>query len=172
MSTRTTITLREYTDEMLALDALVDLDEGEWTDDAQQLADELLAKLATKIDDLVEYRASLATRARDWSETAKAIAAKAKREQQRVEWIDRYMLEQLERMGRDTIAGTLWKVRRQKNPASVLVEVLPNALPAAYVRVIPEQREPDKKAIADAMRAGEHIDGCCWAPDTYHLRVS
>jgi len=67
--------------------------------------------------------------------------------------------------------GTLFTIALHKNPPSLLVNVLPDSLPPEYVRVIPEQREPDKKALMEAVKAGADIPGVELAPTTYHIRV-
>ena len=38
------------------------------------------------------------------------------------------------------------------------------ALPAAYWRVIPEKREPDKKSIGEALKRGEAVPGAELVP--------
>ena len=159
--TRQALTLSDYTDEMLALDALAAMDEGEWTEEHVLLSDELHANLAKKADRFWEYRLTLKRDAERAKAYAEEIASKAKRLMARVEWMDGYLLREIERSGRPSMKGELWEIRAQKNSApSTIVDVLPDALPPEYVRVIPETREPDRLAIATAIKAGAEIPGC------------
>ena len=166
-----TLSLRDLTDEMLALDALAALDEGEWTDEHQELADDLAQKLATKTDDFWEYRLTLKADAERAAAYAKEVKAKADRLLARVEWLDRYLLAELERNGRGFVKGSVWEVRRQVNAPSVVVDVLPSALPPEFQRVIPAVIEPDKKALAVALKSGAQVEGVRFAEPTYHLRA-
>jgi len=47
-----------------------------------------------------------------------------------------------------------------RKSTAVEVEAPVESLPAAYVRIVPETRAPDKKAIGDALKSGTAIDGC------------
>lgn len=172
VSKKKTLTLSDYTDEMLALDDLAAMDEGEWTDAHQTLADELGAKLAQKTDDVWHYRETLRSDAERARTVAKDISDKAKRLTARVEWLDNYIKAEMRRSGRSTLQGAIWKIREQRNSQpSVTVDVLPAALPAAFVRTIPAVIEPDKPAIAKAILAGDVIAGCSVDFGT-HLRAS
>lgn len=168
---RQRLSLRDLTDEMLALDALAAMDLGEWTEEHEALGDELATKLAAKTDDFWEYRLTLKADAERATAYAKEVREKADRLLKRVEWLDRYLLVELERNGRGFVKGDVWEVRRQANPVSVVVEVLPTALPAEYQRTIPAVVEADKKALSAALKAGTVIEGVRLAEPTYHLRA-
>lgn len=158
---RQRLSLADLTDEMLALDGLAALDDGEWSEVHQELADDLAVHLAQKADNFWEYRLTLKADAERAKAYAAEIAAKAKRLAARVEWLDGYALREMERSGRPFIKGDVWEIRMQKNSApSVIVDVLPDALPVEYVRVIPEVREADRNAIATALKGGAVIEGC------------
>lgn len=166
-----TLSLADYSDEMLALDALAEMDGGEWTEEHEALANEMLGKLAAKIDNFIEYRATLLSRANAALEYARQIREKADRLTKQVEWLDRYALFALESSGRDKMQGTVFALRRQLSPATVTLDVLPTQLPEEFQRVIPEQREADKKALSAALKAGATIPGVRLT-QSYHLRVA
>lgn len=166
-----TLSLADYSDEMLALDALAEMDGGEWTEGHQALADELLERLAGKVDAFIEYRATLLSRANAAQEYVREIRDKAERLTKQVEWLDRYALFALESSGRDKMQGTVFALRRQLSPAKVVLDVLPTQLPEEFQRVIPEQREADKKALGAALKAGATIPGARLT-QSYHLRVA
>jgi hypothetical protein len=167
-----TLSFREFTDEMLALDDLLWIDEGEYSAEIEQLDLELRAKLAEKVDDCIEYRATLMAQAAAAKLYAAQVKQRAERIEARLKWLDSYILSEMERSGRDRFQGDVLALRRQKNPDSVEVSVLPAALPAEFQRVIPEVREADKKALAAALKAGATIDGVSFSAPTYHLRVA
>lgn len=158
---RQRLSLSDLTDEMLALDALAAMDEGEWSDEHEALANVLATKLAQKADDFWEYRLTLKRDAEAAKAYADEVAAKAKRLAQRQEWLDGYALREMERSGRPFLKGDRWEIRAQRNSTpSVLIEVLTDKLPAEFIRVVPEVREPDRVAIATALKAGATIEGC------------
>lgn len=167
---RKSLSLSDLTDEMLALDALAAMDSGEWTDEHQALADELGGKLATKADDFWEYRLTLRADAERAKEYAKAIREKADRLQQRVEWLDGYAMREMERSGRPFLKGSVWEIRKQANPATVVVDAMPAALPLEFQRVIPEVIEVDKRALGEALKAGLEVEGCR-LEHSFHLRA-
>jgi hypothetical protein len=154
-----TLTLRDLADEALALDALVWMDEGDWTDDTQALYEEQAAKLASKADGFGTYVRSLEGHADIIKAEVERLQSTAKRLTGHADALKRYALLHMERMGTTEIAGDLHTLKIQKNPPSVQVTVLPDALPAEFVRVIPEQREADKKALLTALKGGAAIDG-------------
>lgn len=154
-----TLTFRDLADEARALDELVWMDEGDWTDDTQALYEDHAAKLADKADGFGTYVASLTAHAEVVKAEADRLTAMAKRLTGHADALKRYALAHMERMGRTEIPGELYTLKIQKNPQSVQVTVLPGALPEEFVRVIPEQREADKKALLTALKAGAVIDG-------------
>ena len=56
----------------------------------------------------------------------------------------------------EPISDARSQIAWRKNPPKVLIHE-DHLVPAGYERVIPERREPDKKKIAAALKAGEHL---------------
>lgn len=166
-----TLTLYELSEEARALDDLSALDDGEWTPEAETLYTDLMAQLVPKADAFGAYVRDLEAREAVIAEEIARLQARKKRLTNRLTWIKAYGATCLQNMDRPRIEGTMFTLAIQKNPASVVVTVLPDALPPEFVRVIPEQREPDKKALLDALKAGATIPGAELAPTTYHLRI-
>lgn len=165
------LTLYELSEEARALDDLTAMDDGEWTPEADVLHTELLDQLCAKADAFGAYVRELEAREETIAAEMQRLAARKKRLASRLQWMKSYAASALQRMDRQRLEGTLFTLAIQKNPPSLLVHVLPDALPPAYVRVIPEMREPDKKALLDAIKAGADIPGVELAPTTYHLRI-
>lgn len=153
------LSLRDLAEERLALDDLLAMDEGEETPEAEALAMELAAQMVRKADAFGSY-------VREREATAAAIADEINRLTVRrkaithaTERLMRYAQMALEVMDRPRIEGTLFTLAIQKNPPSVMID--PDAvLPPEYVRVVPESRAPDKKAIGDALKRGDEVPGC------------
>lgn len=154
-----TLTLRDLADEARALDELVWMDEGDWTDATQALYEEHAGKLADKADGFGTYVAGLVAHAEAVKAEMDRLSATHKRLAGHADALKRYALAQMERMGKTEVPGELYTLKIQKNPPSVAVTVLLGALPPEFVRVIPEQREADKKALLAALKGGATIDG-------------
>jgi hypothetical protein len=66
----------------------------------------------------------------------------------------------LQNMHKTQVKGDLFTLALQANPASVDVSVPVDQLPEQYVRVQPEERHADKRAILDALQQGIDVLGC------------
>jgi hypothetical protein len=165
------LTLYDLCEEASALDALVGMDDGEWTEEAEALHTPLMQALVEKADGFGGYVRDLEQRAAVIQQEEERLAARRKRIEARIQWMKSYAVASLTAANRTKLEGTLFTLSLQKNPPSVHVTVLPDALPAEFVRVIPERREPDKKALLDALKAGATIPGAELSPTTHHLRI-
>ena len=165
-----TLTLYELGEEQAALDALVAMDDGEWTDEHEALAGELAAQLVLKADAFGAYVAGLTATADAIRAEQDRLAVRRKSIETSVARLKRYGLIALQAAGRDKVAGTLFSLGVQQNPPSVRVDVAPDELEDQYVRVIPEAREPNKAAIGAALKQGQSIYGC-YLTSTYSLRI-
>lgn len=164
------LTLYELAEERNALDDLLALDEGEWTDAAESLANDLTAQLVRKADGFGSYIRDLEANADAIKAEETRLAARRKALESRVDWLKRSGLMALDRMGETKVAGTLFTLAVQKNPPSVDVPASLEGLPAEYVRVVPESRVADKTAIAKALKAGADVPGCALR-ESYSLRI-
>jgi hypothetical protein len=162
--------LYDLAEEAVALDDLLAMDDGEWTDEAEALATELAGKLATKADAFGGYLRGLEAQDETLAAEIARLTARRRAVITRTAKLKQYGLLALQRMERAKLAGDLFTLAVQNNPPSVTLTVGADALPPQYVRVIPEQREPDKTAIRDALKRGETIDGATLTT-TQSLRV-
>ena len=76
----------------------------------------------------------------------------------RVDSVKNYLQMNLEKAGIDSLKVGTFTVKLQKNPASLVVKNL-NEIPAKFITIVPEQHQADKKAIKDALKAGEEVAG-------------
>jgi hypothetical protein len=169
---RETLTMQELADEAAALDAIIAMDEGEWTEDTEALEQELAARLASKGDSYGDWLRDRETRAAALKAEEQRLAARRKTLEVQVERVKRYAALALERMGRPKIEGARWTLSLAKNPPRVVLDdtVVPALLPAAYQRVIPAKVEVDLNAVKEALKLGDELD---WArlDTTYSVRV-
>jgi len=166
----TALHLYDLAEEAVALDDLLAMDDGEWTDEAEALATELAGKLATKADAFGGYLRGLEAQDEALAAEIARLTARRRAVIARTAKLKQYGLLALQRMERPKVAGDLFTLAVQNNPPAVTLTVGADALPPQYVRVIPEQREPDKTAIRDALKRGETIDGATLTT-TQSLRV-
>lgn len=157
---RDTLSLYELGEEVIALENLVAMDEGEWTDAHEALEAELLAKLVKKADSFGGYVRSLEATAAVCKAEAQRLAARQKACENRVESLKAFACVALQKMGKTEVKGELFTLANQPNNPSVEVTVEPDKLPAAYVRIVPEAKEADKRAILEALQQGVTIEGC------------
>jgi hypothetical protein len=163
-----TLTLHDLTDELLALDALVAMDDGEWTDAHEALAIEHTEQAMAKVDSFAGYLRDRKTRIAVIDAEIERLTERAQYFAKEVERLERYALFCLERSGRDKMAGTLHTMAARKNPPKLVVEdesqilALPEAVSQGWVRVIPpvpEQRKLDANAVKKALAAGTELPG-------------
>lgn len=171
MSATHTLSLYELSEEQLALDELSAMEDGEWTSELEQLAVQLLDQLIAKADAFGGYVRELEAREDVIDAEIKRLQDRKKRVANRITWMKSYATSALQRMDRPRLEGTRFTLAIQKNPPSLMLSVLPDQLPEQYVRIIPAQREADKKALLEAVKQGASIPGVELAPITYHLRI-
>jgi len=89
----------------------------------------------------------------------KAMALRADRAKQRAESLRAYLKAQMETAGLAKIESPYFAIAVRKNPPRLAVAE-DALIPSEYLRHVPERYEPDKSAIARALKAGEEVDGC------------
>lgn len=167
-----TLTLQELADEAIALDALIGMDEGEYTDDTEALERELAEKLATKGDGYGDFMRDRETRIAALKGEEQRLAARRKTLENQMVRVKLYAARALQRMDRSKVEGERWTLSLAKNPARVVLadDVLPELLPPGFQRVIPAKVEPDLNAIKDALKLGDELD-FARLETTYTVRV-
>jgi len=88
----------------------------------------------------------------------KRISERRKATENRINNIKAYVQMQMELANLNKIKTPTMTISLQKNPPSVSIED-DTAIPAKYIIVIPEQHQPDKKRIAEALKNGEVVPG-------------
>ena len=143
------------------LDALERLPESGLDD--QTIADTmegLEGALVQKAQNVVAYCLNLEAEANAIEEAAAKLKKRADVLQARRDSLRGYLHTHMLRAGITEIKaldGT-FRARIRDNPESVEV-IAPEFIPEEYMRVIPEQKAPDKNLIKDAVKRGETIPG-------------
>lgn len=155
----TALKLYELTDEYLqALSAL-----PESGLDAQTIADTLEGlegTLTVKAQAVLAYCLNLEAEADAVEMAGKRMQARAKALRGQFDSLRGYLHENMTKAGITEIKaldGT-FRARIRDNPPSVEV-IDEKFIPEQYTRLIPEHREPDKRAIKEAVEAGETVPG-------------
>lgn len=105
------------------------------------------------------------------AQEAKRMATIAARDAARVERLRAYVLQIMQAHSIEKIKGLSTSFTIIQNQPTVEIGLPPEALPAQFQRVIPASVEPDKRAIKDALKAGEDVTGCRLKPGTFRLQV-
>jgi hypothetical protein len=105
---------------------------------------------------------SLETMADAMEEAAKRMLARAKSTRNRSLWLMEYARRNMEAAGITRIESPELVVRIQQNPPRAVIDD-EGALPARFLRMPPPapppQPQPDRKAILEALKAGEQVAG-------------
>lgn len=96
------------------------------------------------------------------------IEATAKRAKAAGDRLRGYIAEVMMSHGFKSVSGESSKFTLVQNPPSVEVYAL---VPSSYERVIPESREPDKKRIGEALKAGKEVPGARLKDGAWRLKI-
>jgi len=154
------LTFGELADEIEAFDALMAMDEGEWTDEAQAIYDGVVAQFATKADAMSAYvteRKDLIARLKA---RASEAAALAKRWDDHLKSLESYVILALDRAHMTDVSGEATRMRVQLSPPKLVITddtLVLDLLPEELVHVIPEKVEIDAVAVKAALQRGDDI---------------
>jgi hypothetical protein len=149
--------LYELAEEAVALHQLCEMDQGEWTTEHEALEQELTAQLAKKADAFGGYLASLDARAEAIKHEEQRLYARRAAIENHIGRLKSYAIVALETMGKEKVGGTFFTLGLQWNPPKVVVGTEP--LPDEYVRIVPEERVPDRVKLLQALKAGTEVPG-------------
>lgn len=119
-----------------------------------------------KRDQVAWFLGSLESEVEQCEQWMKLLAEKKRALENRIARYEQYVVAVMRQTGSDVLSGTVVKLRVQQNPSRVEVAGEP---PAAYARVIPEQREWDKQKVKKAIESGEVVVNARLVPGTYRL---
>lgn len=133
----------------------LDLPEDVVRDTLEGMRGEMQEK-CTSVAAFIRNTESLAAQIKQAEE---AMATRRKALEKRAESIREYLLTNMQRTGINKIESPWFKIAIQKNPASVVIDD-PIMLDSRFLRQPePPPPAPDKKAIKEALQAGEVVEG-------------
>lgn len=164
--------LHEITADFLALEDLLLESGGEWTPEVEALVAELDANLEGKVDGYAALIREWDADAEKWKAEEQRCAAHRKARENAAARLKDRLCQELVTMGREKVETPRFKVAVQRAAPSVTLLVEADQLPALYQRVIPQTVSADKKAIADALKAGEDLAGIAeFTEGTAYVRI-
>jgi hypothetical protein len=130
--------------------------------DEQTIADTLegaSGDLEAKSINVAMFVRNLESSAEAIKQAEKEMAERRKAIEKKADSIRQYLKENMQRCGISKIESPYFALTLKKNPPAVIIDA-PDLIPAEFL-VIPEPTlpYPDKKAIADRLKAGEVVSG-------------
>jgi len=128
----------------------------------KELLAPMLAELETnykaKAESVLKYRANLMAFVEGCKEEEERLYKRRKAAENKATALMWLLEDSMRKTGEKKIEAGTFRISLQKNPpyAFITNETL---IPEDYLRIIPEKREPDKKLILEALKAGQEIPG-------------
>lgn len=146
----------EYIAALKTLESLADAG----TLSAEVVADTLegmAGDVEAKATNVIAYARSLELESNAIREAFAPMLERAHQLDKKAEWMRAYVKTQMERTGITEIKSPYFVLKIRENPASVVIDN-EAGMPETCWRVIPEKREPNKKAIQAMIEAGECVE--------------
>jgi hypothetical protein len=89
----------------------------------------------------------------------KRLAQRRKSRENAADNVKQYLKVAMEQMGLDRIKSPTRTISIQTNPPAVQI-MNEDEIPGRFLTLVPEHYIADKKAIAEALKAGEEVKGC------------
>lgn len=150
---KNSLSLYGITQEIDALDELLELDGGEVTDDHEKLEEQVMVMLQSKVDSCVGYIEREKDLINLAKEKAKELKAFADSKQKKIDRFDSYVQECLLRSGKQSLKGSLNQIKLRK-PSQVLVIDDEKEVPMEFTKVETTVKI-DKAGLKKAVKAGE-----------------
>lgn len=120
----------------------------------------LAGALEVKATNVAMFVQNLEASASAIKDAESKMAARRKAIEARAERIRAYLKENMERTGIFKIDCPYFKIAIRDNPPSVKIDA-ESQIPMQYMKIPdPPPPSPDKKAIAEALKAGQDVPGC------------
>lgn len=159
--------LWEVADELAAIAQAITDQGGEIDEETEARLAKWEGELDTKVERIALYVRESELEAEKAKAEVQRLAAIQKAHERTASGLKGYLLRCLASAGLDSVDTHRARVRRQRSgtPSINYVGDL-DVLPESFIRVVPETRTLDKKAVTEAVRAGEEL------PDGFHVTYS
>lgn len=131
----------------------------------------LEGEITEKAISIAKFIRNVEVGAKDIEEAAEAMHMRAVRMKNMTERIKQYLMLNMDLAGIKKISCPFFEIRIQNNPEAVNIAE-DAVVPDQYmITPPPPPPKPDKKALKEALKRGEQIDGC-WLSQGAHLRIA
>lgn len=165
--------LTSYENELLAQWEMIKED-PELTEEERQVMLEGIKQAAVeskeKIERVAYYIKSSSSKIDFWKEEVKKAQSYIKNFESSIEYLKEVLNEYMTEQDIDKIEVGAYTVKKHKNSNPSLTKSEGAEAPAKYTIIIPEHLEDDNKAIKEALKNGEEIDGYSLEYG-YHVRI-
>jgi hypothetical protein len=125
-------------------------------------------EIETKFENISKLIKNLEGEVEMFKKEEERLSARRKTRENKIQWLKSYLLQSLEMTKRDKVKAGTFTVSKQKNPISVVIKDK-SKIPSKFL--IEQEPKEDKKAILEAVKNGEQVEGVELAPETYHIRI-
>ena len=136
------------------------IESGEIPEDAiGDTLDAMELTIKDKSNNVSAFILNQKSKVKEIKEAMQAMQKRMKSEQKKIEWLEKYLLDNMIKSGIQELECPQWKVKVGKNPPSV--ELHEDAVELLDEKYITEKttRTPNKKEIKKAIQQGEKISG-------------
>lgn len=162
--------LYELSSELAVIeDELIDAG-GELTDELEKRLDSCTMGFNAKVENIAKWVLDLGAREETVDREIARLTVRKKAVQNLQRRLKEYTKMCMERAGKTKLDFGAVTVSVHRNPPSVEVRD-EKAVPVRFITIIPEQHVIDKKALLEALKAGEKVEGAVLITDRAHLRV-
>ena len=163
------MTLYDITSDIKALDQLIDEATTDENGDPKQMSeedrdflkpmlDELETNYEAKAENILKYRINLLAFIDGCKEEEERIYKRRKAAENKTKALIWLLEDSMRKLGAKKMTAGTFTMALQKNPPYAFI-YSESQLPPDYFRIIPEKREPDKKLILEALKAGRNVPG-------------
>ena len=151
--------LYELAESYHRIEALFDEEGADW----EKALDEITEDFNTKAESVAKMVREFEAEAKIYSDKASAATNKARS-------LKAYLQANMLATGIQNVKGQLLNIFLQKSPPSCNI-IDESQIPDEYIRVIPEQKEPDRKAIIEAHKKGITVPGVEIIKDNRYILI-
>lgn len=164
------MSLWKITDEVMALDQLIEEQQGECCAVTEEFAKEIEKLITQKTDNCVEFVKSLDEQVEVVQKRISELSALAKSIEHKRKRILDYVHSCMQKINKDEISGDLYRFTIVKSPTSLIIEN-ENEIPPQYLNTKIDVCIDKKQLLAD-MKNGVNILGARLQNDKTYLKIA
>jgi len=152
MDAKDNLTLYGITDEMIALDEILEKDSGEVSEEFEQLESQLIPLLQSKVDSTCGYVQKLKDLITSAKEQKQRLDIFVKQKQNKIDNLGNYVQFCLEKTGQKSFMGDLYEMKVRKPSKVLLIDELAE-VPIEFIEIV-KSTKVDKKGLKKAVESG------------------